>query len=316
VAVAELDADGVPGPVTVRGSGAASGGARLFPLYSVTKTVIATQVLQLAAAGELRLDEPVARFEPALVGAGAITVDHLLTHTSGLPDYGSVPEYRRAAAEPGSSPWPDDAYLALAAEQGLAYPTGQGWGYSNIGYLVLRRVVSAVRAQPWERAVREQVLQPAGLAGTVVLRDRDDLDRLVPPGVPGYHPGWVAHGLLASTAEEAARLVAACVADRTGVLLPPGGPRHGPLRRLGLPGRGLHPDPAYGRGLMGSAGPVRLGAEVVEVQGHSGGGPGYTAAAYVLRYADGRRSVVAALVAGDGEQPEDAESVVLRSVRR
>jgi D-alanyl-D-alanine carboxypeptidase len=302
-AVATLDDEGRL--MSVR----ADGSSGLFSIYSVTKLVVATQVLQLVAAGEVRLDETVGRWEPEAPGASDITLEHLLRHTSGLPDYGGEADYRDDVAR-GAEPWPEERYLELARRRGLLFAPGQGWSYSNIGYLLLRRLVSSVRAEPWPAAVTATVLQPLGLSRTRALTTREDLAALVPSGdvAERYHPAWVAHGLLASTATELAQLVAGCLVDGGHRVLPPGAVRHEPLHELGLPGRPLHPRPAYGRGVMGGT------PDGLDVLGHTGGGPGWTAAGYVVRDAAGGRRAVACVTTSEDQTVPEAE--VLRLAAR
>ena len=290
------------------------GSVQPFPIYSVTKTVLAVQVLQLG----LDLSTPVSRWLPGLPGAADITVAHLLGHTSGLPSY--APEYD-VAVRAGEAPWPDESYVDLAARRGLLFRPGAGWNYSNVGYLALRRIVEAERGQPWAAAVRQTVLAPAGLAATFPLSTVDDLRRVAPSTsaylggaaiADAYHPGWVAHGLLAATAGDLARLLRACLA--TGALLAtdtvpatdallaaPAREAMTRLRPLEFPGRPLHPAPGYGLGVMGS--------RQTHVVGHTGEGPGYAAAAYLVPR---RNRVVAALVAAEDQSL--AEEQILKAV--
>lgn len=302
-AVATLDDEGLVTGVRAEGS------QGLFPIYSITKSVVATQVLQLVAAGELRLDETVGRWEPTLPAAAQISVEQLLRHTSGLSDYGGDADYR-ADVERGADPWPDERYLDLARRRGLLFAPGQGWSYSNIGYLVLRRLVATVRAEQWPAAVTATVLEPLGLRQTRPLTTHEHLAALVPSGdvAERYHPAWVAHGVLASTATELAQLLAGCLVEADHRLLPPGATRHEPLHELGQPGRPLHPRPSYGRGVMGGA------LDGLHVVGHTGGGPGWTAAAYVVRDGAAGNRVIACVTTSEDQLVPEAE--VLRLMAR
>jgi CubicO group peptidase (beta-lactamase class C family) len=293
-----------------RGAVTADGSDQVFPIYSATKTVLAVQVLQLG----LDLSTPVARWLPGLPAAEAITVAQLLGHTSGLPDYGSVSAYHEAVRA-GRPPWPDDVYLELAAEQGLLFTPGTGWAYSNIGYLALRRIVQAERDQPWADAVRHTVVARAGLTDTFPLSTPEDLARVAPARstylggaivAEAYHPGWVAHGLLACSAADLAHLFRLCLSDETGVLLPRATQQAmSTLRPLDLPGRPLHPRPAYGLGVMGTPSDTR---SAMPVLGHTGAGPGYTAAVYLLPRQD---RVLAALLADEDQTHAEGRVLAL-----
>jgi CubicO group peptidase (beta-lactamase class C family) len=67
-----------------------------FPIYSITKTLIAICALRLAEAGAIRLDAPVRDWRPEVGLPVTVALTHVLQHTSGLRDYGPLPEYHRA----------------------------------------------------------------------------------------------------------------------------------------------------------------------------------------------------------------------------
>jgi D-alanyl-D-alanine carboxypeptidase len=156
-----------------------------FRAGSITKTFVATVVLQLVAEGRLRLDDPARRWVPAL--DPRITVRELLAHTSGLFDYLHTlnmppsPEFfadrwrtwtagelvRRALAEPPTS---DDP--------------GRVFAYSNTGYLVLGEIISAVTGHSYADEIRHRLIRPLRLTGTSVPGTS--------PRIPGPHPhGYV-----------------------------------------------------------------------------------------------------------------------------
>ena len=86
-------------------TGAALRPAAQFRIASVTKTFVATVVLQLVGEGRLKLDEPVAEHLPNLLAnGGQITVRQLLNHTSGLPDYTAAPAPEPSSPMPRTSP--------------------------------------------------------------------------------------------------------------------------------------------------------------------------------------------------------------------
>ena len=149
----------------------------VFQIASVTKPMIAVIVLRLVEAGQLSLDTPVSDFYPALPGSGAVTIDHLLRHTSGLHlDDFDVPEDRYT---------PRQAYLEALAQTELAFCPGSQWQYSNVGYRVLGGIVEQVDGRPLAEAVAAHIAGPLGL---------DTLHMPVPgerreQRVPAYHEG-------------------------------------------------------------------------------------------------------------------------------
>jgi D-alanyl-D-alanine carboxypeptidase len=251
-----------------------------FLTYSLGKTVTAVLVLRQVDQGCLALDVPLARWLPQIPNAATITVRQLLQHTSGLGDYGGTSAYREAVRA-GAEPWPFEEFLACARAERLLFAPGTGWAYSNIGYLILRRLLETVGGGSFAELVRQEIALPLGLGRTHVPIRRADLEGLVfgpSRALAGdvrtlYHPGWVATGVVASTAAETAAFYDALFAGRllppellaemtraTPVTVAPGGR---PWWRYGY-GLGLEIelDPAHGPRL-----------------GHTGAGPGSSAMA-------------------------------------
>ena len=238
-----------------------------YPIYSVTKTAVAAAVLLLVREGAVELD-PVRR---------------LLDHTSGLRDYGSLPEYHEAVrARPGSA-WDDDEFLIRAAAAGPVFEPGKGWAYSNTGYLLLRRLLD-------EHGGLAAFLPRLGLANASVAETKDDLYAAVPApsallldgvgDVRGvYDPRWVGHRTLVARVEDIVGLwrdlPAEMLDPRT--FVPIGFDAPGFVR------------PSYGLGMM--ADPENPLGTVV---GHGGGGPGYAAGVFAVPRADALAIVLAA----------------------
>lgn len=114
-------------------------------LASVTKSFTALAVLRLAEQGRLRLDDRLSEYLPDFQSGGRVTLRHLLTHTSGVPDFVSL----------------DDARTV-----DLEFSPGERLNYSNTGYIILGRVISAVTGQTYEEHVREAILEPLGMSDT------------------------------------------------------------------------------------------------------------------------------------------------------
>jgi CubicO group peptidase (beta-lactamase class C family) len=127
-----------------------------FPVGSITKSVTATTVLALVADGDLELDEPVGLTVPEVTGPAAeATVYQLLSHTAGLP---CGPAAEAAAG------LPVPRYLAGACRPELmVQPPGTGFSYSNVGYVLLGRMISVVTGMSWADAVTSIVLEPLGV---------------------------------------------------------------------------------------------------------------------------------------------------------
>ncbi len=131
-----------------------------FDVASVTKVVATTTAIhRLASLGLLRLDEPVERFVPGTACAPATTLSTLMRHRAGLWEW--QPLYLARTPE-GERADPFDALAALP----LRYPPDDRRAYSDLGFILLGRVVERVTGSPLERAVSELVTAPLGLDDT------------------------------------------------------------------------------------------------------------------------------------------------------
>ena len=135
-----------------------------FNLGSMDKMFTAVAVLQLRERGLLDLDDTIADLVPAYPdpdAAAVITVEHLLTHTSGLGDtftdeFALDPHAYRS----------DGDYLPLFAGDPLLFTPGEEFRYSNAGFVVLGLIVEAVSGMPYAEYVRANVFDPAGMTAT------------------------------------------------------------------------------------------------------------------------------------------------------
>ncbi len=239
----------------------------MVPWWSCAKTVLAAAALRLVAEERLPLDEPV-RGRP-------FTLRQLLQHRAGLRCYGTSPAYHAAVAA-GGHPWTAREMLRRVDAETLSYQPGHGWAYSNVGYLLVRRIIEERTGMPLGVALERLVFGPLGLRGVTVARDHADLDATAWGNARRYHPGWVYHGLLVGPPGAAALFLHRLLA---GDLLPPDlldRMRDGHPVGGALPGRPWR-SASYGLGLM-----IGQGEPPGEYVGHTGGGPGSTSAVYRL----------------------------------
>ncbi|MCK9897711.1 serine hydrolase [Frankia sp. AgB32] len=148
---------------------------------SITKTFVATVVLQLAGEGRLALDQPVQRWLPGLLRDGhTITVRQLLNHTSGLFDHTADPAL--AAGIVANRVFHPAQLVALAQTHPRSFAPGAGWAYSNTNYLVAGLLVEALTHHPLGQELSRRILTPLHLTGTSFPTTTGD--------IAGYH----AHG--------------------------------------------------------------------------------------------------------------------------
>lgn len=170
----------------------------LVPWWSFTKTVLAATALTLVRDGLVSLDE--------VMPDGAFTLRQLLKHEAGLADYGELADYHAAVAR-GDEPWPAEEMLERLDATRLRYQPGVGWGYSNVGYLYIARLIETLTGTTLERAIEQRVVQSLGLPGVRLAKTPADLHDVDMGSAAAYHPGWVYHGLLVGRVSDAALLL-------------------------------------------------------------------------------------------------------------
>ena len=158
------------------------GSRTAFDLASVSKQFTGMLAMLLHQEGRLDYDAPVARFLPALSRFGpALTVRHLLTHTSGLPDYYETLAGRSA---PGTFATNRQALDLLASWGDPVFPPGDRFLYSDAGYEMLALVLEKAAGEPFGDLLHHRIFEPLAMNETR-LRDRPDV------AVPGRARGYV-----------------------------------------------------------------------------------------------------------------------------
>jgi CubicO group peptidase (beta-lactamase class C family) len=234
------------------------------PWWSFTKTALAIATLRLAEDGLLELDEKLPG-EP-------FSTRQLLRHESGLPDYGGIAQYHSDVAA-GKRPWPVDRLLRAVDVERLRYDPGAGWAYSNIGYLRIAQLIESTAGLKLASALQSLVFAPAGLESACLAIGPDDVADVQLGDAVGYHPGWVYHGLVVGTVKDAARLLWELAYG--GLLAPASLAAMKERRALPEFRSDVHPDPAYGLGLM-----LTANEPDAHPFGHGGAGPGSKIAVY------------------------------------
>jgi CubicO group peptidase (beta-lactamase class C family) len=145
----------------------------IFRIGSITKQFTAAAILQLAAAGKLSIDDKLSRFLPDFKYADQITLHQLLTHTSGLKDYTSLPWWNEHMGEAFSRA----ELLARIAAEPLGFAPGTRWSYCNSGYYLLGLVIEKASGQSYADYVKQHVVARAGLADTAYCPQKQDYAR-------------------------------------------------------------------------------------------------------------------------------------------
>ncbi len=148
----------------------------IYQSGSVGKQFTAAAVVMLSEAGRLSLDDSITRYFPnAPRGWRGITIRHLLTHTSGIPDYAdSTLDLRRDYTE--------DQLVRLAARMPLKFRPGEHWSYSNTGYLLLGILIHRLTGAFYGEFLHDRIFGPTGMATTRIISEAD----IVPNRAAGY----------------------------------------------------------------------------------------------------------------------------------
>jgi D-alanyl-D-alanine carboxypeptidase len=258
-----------------------------FRVGSVTKTFVATIVLQLVGEGKLSLDATVAERLPGLVPqGGAITIRELLNHTSGLFDY--IDDKR--VLEPYQHGnrryrWEPRRLVSIALSHAPLFQPGASWSYSNTNYILLGLIIEAATGRSIGAELRHRIFEPLELRHTTFdtqpvisgtrARGYGIVDDPPVQDLSVFSPSFLwAAGAIVSTADDLATFYRALLQGR---LLGPD-TLHAMETVVPLGSEG------YGLGLSR----VRFACSIV--WGHAGDSPGYRTSIYASK--DGRRIVV------------------------
>lgn len=155
--------------------------ATKFRLGSVTKQFTAASILLLEERGKLKTDDPVKKFVPDAPAAwDKITIFHLLTHTSGIPNFTSFPDY--ASQEPFATT--PEKLVGRFRDKPLEFEPGEKWNYSNSGYALLGFVIEKTSGESYEKFVQENIFGPLGMKDS----GYDSNSAIIPRRAAGYAP--------------------------------------------------------------------------------------------------------------------------------
>jgi CubicO group peptidase (beta-lactamase class C family) len=134
--------------------------ATKFRLGSITKQFTAASILLLEERGKLKLDDPVKKYVPEAPAAwDTITIFNLLTHSSGIPNFTSLPDYSSLKLRDT----PVAKTVMTVRDKPLDFVPGEKMSYSNSGYLVLGYVIEQVTGAGYEKFVTDNIFTPLGM---------------------------------------------------------------------------------------------------------------------------------------------------------
>lgn len=251
-----------------------------FPLYSITKTIIASLILHQVDKGILSLDDKVNKHLKEFQNSffNKITIYDLLNHRSGLGDYGYTKEYKTLLTNDPTSPPTEEFLIEVTLKQTNKLKEKSAFLYSNTGYLLLKKILENIYRKNFQWILNEVFFKPLNLTNTKLALIQNDFHNINFPCEPSlffngldarevYHPNWVGHGLITSTPKEVTKLYSFIFSDNflskesMGLLLKP--------KKLNFESKFFKPH--YGLGVLGDIN-SSLGVYI----GHDGNGPGYS----------------------------------------
>ena len=150
-----------------------------FRLGSITKQFTSVCILMLEERGKLSIKDPIDKYLPDYPMQGkTISIENLLTHTSGVVDYTSLSEWMPL--------WRKDMsvaeIIALFKDKPLDFAPGEHWRYSNSGYILLGAIIEKASGETYEDFVRKNIFEPLGMKHSYY----GSAMRVLPRRIPGY----------------------------------------------------------------------------------------------------------------------------------
>ena len=262
-----------------------------FRMGSLTKTYVATVLLQLAEEGRLSLDDSVARFLPGLVpGADKITIRQLLNQTSGQFDYEKDPRVLAPyLAGNLAYRWAPRKLVQIAVSHRPLFKPGARFSYSNTNYILAGLIVEAATGETLARVLDRRLFRPLRLRNTafptsprIAVPDAHGyyvFDKPPAADITGLSPYPWAAGAVVANAADVASFYRALLSGR---MLNPGSLRA--LKTTVAGEKGAEMDSRYGLGIERLVTPCGI------AWGHSGNMPGYNV--YALSSTNADKQVV------------------------
>ena len=148
-----------------------------FRLGSISKQFTAFLIVKLAEDGKLKLDVPITTYLPNYPKATSdkITIHHLLTHTSGIPNYTSLTNFFK---DKSRNPYTPEEFVKTFCDLPLEFTPGEKFNYSNSGYFLLGYIIEKVSGKSYEQYLQESILTPLKMVNSgydhadVILKNR------------------------------------------------------------------------------------------------------------------------------------------------
>ena len=155
----------------------------IFQTGSVGKQFTATAVMMLVEEGKLGLDDKITKYFPEAPAAWkAVTVRHLLTHTSGIADYGGEESTMGKGVVNFRQDYTEDDLVRIFSAMPMDFQPGEKWKYSNTGYVILGVLIHRVTGKFYGDFLQERIFHPLGMTSTRIISEVD----IIPGRTTGY----------------------------------------------------------------------------------------------------------------------------------
>jgi len=142
----------------------------LYQIASLSKTFTSVAVMQLVEKELLNLDNPISQYFPDFPNGETITISHLLSHSSGIPDY-----LKKDFKFDYSKEWNPHDIVNTVKDSGLEFIPGKSFSYSNTGYVMLGLIIEKVSGQSYANYIEENIFEPSNMFNSMFT---------VPAGTP------------------------------------------------------------------------------------------------------------------------------------
>ncbi|HEX2926729.1 MAG TPA: serine hydrolase domain-containing protein [Ruminiclostridium sp.] len=150
----------------------------VFRIASVTKQFTSAAVLRLQEQGALSVSDPLKKYIPDFPNGDRITLHHLLTNTSGIPDIVNIPSIMKSVR----TGMPAEMLVDKLGRQPLEFEPGERFGYSNSGYIILGHIIEKVSGLSYETYLNKNLFEKADMTNTGF----DNAERVIKHRASGY----------------------------------------------------------------------------------------------------------------------------------
>ena len=154
----------------------------VLELGSITKQFTAAAIMMLAEQDKLSVGDPISKFLPDYPGGDGITVEHLLTHTSGIVSYTGIPGYMTTEVRKDVTV---DELIDVFKDLPVEFAPGDQWKYNNSGYILLGAIIEKASGKSYAEFIQENIFDPLGMKNSYYGSN----SRIIPRRARGYEGG-------------------------------------------------------------------------------------------------------------------------------